>query len=242
MPAALNTANYDAANQQLTLGPKSATYDSNGNLQTLTDSAGTATYTWNARDQLVSLSGPGVTASFQYEAVGRRKSKTVSGTTTNFLYDGLNVVQELNGATPVANLLTSLGIDETLLRTVSVGARSFITDGLGSTLALTDSGGLMQSEYTYEPFGKTTATGAASTNAFIAIFGCVRLDTRNDDPPRRSCGVTVAQASPTAAGTASRGRGLSARRRGFPLAPPCSIGFRAGEYGRRDRPRPRRLR
>jgi RHS repeat-associated protein len=34
------------------------------------------------------------------------------------------------------------------------------------TLALTDSAGLVRGEYTYEPFGKTTATGAASTNAF----------------------------------------------------------------------------
>ena len=82
------------------------------------------------------------------------------------MYDGLNVVQELNGATPTANLLTSLGIDETLLRTDAVGARSFLADGLGSTLALTDAAGLVQSEYTYEPFGKTTVTGTASTNAF----------------------------------------------------------------------------
>jgi RHS repeat-associated protein len=166
VPDVINTANYDAANQQLTVGTTGATYDNNGNLATLTDTSGTTTYTWNARDQLVSLSGPSVTASFQYDAVGRRKQKTINGTTTNFLYDGLNVVQELNGTTPSANLLTSLGIDETLLRTDSTGARSFLADGLGSTLALTDAAGLVQGEYTYEPFGKTIATGAASTNAF----------------------------------------------------------------------------
>jgi RHS repeat-associated protein len=123
-------------------------------------------YTWNARDQLVSLSGPGVTASFTYDAVGRRQSKTVNGTTTHFLYDGLNVIQELTGGTPTANLLTGLGIDEIFTRTDAAGARSFLTDGLGSTLALTDAFGVVQSQYTYEPFGKTTATGAASTNAF----------------------------------------------------------------------------
>jgi RHS repeat-associated protein len=98
--------------------------------------------------------------------VGRRQSKTINGVTTSFFYDGFNVVQELNGATPTANLLTILGIDETLLQTDAAGPRAFLTDGLGSTLALTDSAGLVQSEYTYEPFGKTMATGAASTNAF----------------------------------------------------------------------------
>jgi RHS repeat-associated protein len=166
LPQAIATATYNANNQQLTLGNKSATYDNNGNLVTLADTGGTTTYTWNSRNQLTNISGPGLTASFQYDGTGRRKQKTVNGTTTNFLYDGLNVVQELNGATPVANLLTSLDIDETLLRTDAAGARSFLTNDLGSTLALTDSAGTVLSEYIYEPFGKTTATGAASTNAF----------------------------------------------------------------------------
>ena len=166
VPQALSTATYDAANQQLTLGNKSATYDENGNLVTLADTSGTTTYTWNSRNQLTNISGPGLTASFQYDGFGRRKSKTVNGTTTIFLYDRVNVVQELNGATPVANLLTSLSIDETLLRTDSSGTRSFLADVLGSTLALTDPVGTVLSEYTYEPFGKTTATGVSSTNTF----------------------------------------------------------------------------
>jgi RHS repeat-associated protein len=166
IPSALNTATYDAANQQLVLGNKSATFDANGNLATLTDPNGTTTYTWNARDQLVNLSGPSVTASFQYDAFGRRKQKIVNSVTTDFLYDGIEAVQELSGGTPTANLLTGVGIDEVLLRTDAAGGRSFLADGLGSTLALTDNTGTVQTEYTYEPFGKTTLGGAASTNAF----------------------------------------------------------------------------
>jgi len=166
VPQALSTATYDATNQQVTLGNTSATYDNNGNLATLTDPSGTTTYTWNSRDQLTNISGPVLTVSFQYDGVGRRTQKTVSGTTTNFLYDNLNVVQELNATTPVAHLMTGLGVDETLTRTDSAGARSFLTDDLGSTLALTDSAGVIQSDYTYEPFGKVTTTGAVSTNPF----------------------------------------------------------------------------
>ncbi len=165
LPQALSTATYDAANEQLTLGNKSATYDANGNLATLTDPSGTTTYTWNARNQLVSLSGPGLTASFQYDGLGRRKQKTINGTTTAFLYDGLNVVQELNGSTPVANLLTGLSIDEVFTRTDAAGTRAFFTDGLGSTLALMN-GATASTQYTYEPFGKMTFIGATSTNAF----------------------------------------------------------------------------
>lgn len=44
--------------------------------------------------------------------MGRRIGKTVQGVTTNFVYDGLNPVQEKNGSTVTANLLTGLGIDE----------------------------------------------------------------------------------------------------------------------------------
>lgn len=166
LPQALSTATYNAANQQLTLGNKSATYDNNGNLVTLTDPSGTTMYTWNSREQLTNISGPGLTASFQYDGVGRRKQKAINGTVTNFLYDKLNVVQELNGTPPVANLLTGLEIDELLQRTDSSGARSALTDTLGSVVALTDPAGAVQTEYTYEPFGNTTFSGAASTNAF----------------------------------------------------------------------------
>jgi RHS repeat-associated protein len=166
LPQSISTATYNAANQQLTLGNRSMTYDLNGNLATLTDPSGTTTYTWNARNQLVSLNGPNVTANFQYDAFSRRLAKTINGSTTEFVYDGLNPVQELASGTPTANLLTGLGIDEYFSRTDIAGTRSFLPDALGSTLALTDSVGTIQTEYTYEPFGNMTVTGASSTNPF----------------------------------------------------------------------------
>jgi len=97
-------------------------------------SSGTDGYTWYARNRLVStLLG----ASFQYDAFGRRVSKTTGGTTTGFLYDGANVVQELSGTTPTANLLSG-GVDEAFQRTDSSGSRSLLTDALGSTQAHAD--------------------------------------------------------------------------------------------------------
>jgi len=52
-------------------------------------------------------------------------------------------------------------LDEVLTRTDAAGARSFLEDVLGSTVALTDATGSL---YTYEPFGQTTVTGATSSN------------------------------------------------------------------------------
>ena len=126
-------------------------------------------YTWNARDQLASLTGP-VNGSFAYDAVGRRRAKTIGGTTTQFLYDGLNPVQELASGTPTANLLTGLGIDEFFTRTDGAGVRNYLTDALGSSVALTDGSGGVQTEYTYEPFGGTSVTGASTTSA-LAFTG-----------------------------------------------------------------------
>ena len=87
---------------------------------------------------------------------------------TEFLYDERNPVQENSGAAILANILPALGIDEFLARTdISSGLTSFfLSDALGSSIALTDSSGLVRTEYTYEPFGRTTLGGAADTNSY----------------------------------------------------------------------------
>lgn len=102
------------------------------------DAGVTTTYTRNARNQLTGISGPSLTASLTYDSFGRRTGKTINGTATNFVYDGLNPVQEKNGVTVTANLLTGLGIDEFFTRTDGVGVRSLLPDALGSTVALGD--------------------------------------------------------------------------------------------------------
>jgi RHS repeat-associated protein len=134
------------------------TYDNNGNLT----SDGINSYWWNARDQLVSISGPGLSATFQYDPFSRRVGKSINGLTTGFLYDGADVVQEQTGGTN-ANLLIG-GLDELFTRNDSTGAKTAIAGGLGNVIALTDSAGTLQTQYSYEPFGKTTTSGPASAN------------------------------------------------------------------------------
>ena len=166
IPPALSTVSYNANNQQTTFGTNTETYDLNGNLNTVTDAGVTATYTWNARNQLAGITTTGFSASFSYDSFGRRTGRTVQGVVTNFVYDGLNPVQEKAGATVTANLLTGLGIDEFFTRTDGVGSRALLPDALGSTVALGDSTGTLQTQYTYEPFGYATQTGLATTNSY----------------------------------------------------------------------------
>jgi RHS repeat-associated protein len=113
---------------------------------------------------LMSMTGPGLNASFQYDGFGRRISKTINGTTTSFLYDGANIVQEQVGGGASANILVG-GMDAVLMRSDSSGALSLLADPLGSTIALADSLGAIQTQYTYEPFGKTTSSGQNSSNS-----------------------------------------------------------------------------
>jgi RHS repeat-associated protein len=160
LPAAVSSATYDAANRLVSWGANSSfNYDANGNLT----GDGLNTYVWDARNQLASIFG-GTMAGFQYDPLGRRISKTVGGITTDFLYDEANVAQELFGGIPSANLLTGR-LDQVFART-DTSMRNFLSDRLGSTVALTDSSGAVATQYTYEPFGNTSSSGSSSSNSF----------------------------------------------------------------------------
>jgi len=161
MPLAVTGNTFNEDNEMLTFGAQDMTYDPNGNLI----SDGLNTYIWDARNHLASIAGAN-TASFTYDPFGRRVQKTVNGLGTQFLYDRRNPVEELQGGSPSANLLTGLRIDEYFSRADSAGARNFLTDILGSTLALTDSSGSIQTSYTYEPFGNATVGGQLSANPY----------------------------------------------------------------------------
>jgi RHS repeat-associated protein len=159
LPQALISTSYNAANHQTVFGSQALTYDLNGSLT----SDGSNTYAWNARNQLTSITGSNLIVSFQYDAFGRRISKTINGATTSLLYDGANPVQEQQSGSATANMLTG-GLDQLFTRADSSCSCSAISDALGSTVALTNSSGTVQTEYSYEPFGKATISGAASNN------------------------------------------------------------------------------
>ncbi len=160
LPQTLTSTAYNGANQLTQRAATNLSYDNNGNLT----SDGVNTYNWNARNQLVSMGGPGLTASFQYDSAGNRINKTIDGASTSYFYDGANVVQELAGTTPTANILNG-GVDKVFTRTDGSGTRTPLTDGLGSTLGLADDAGTLQTQYTYDAFGNTSNSGASSTNS-----------------------------------------------------------------------------
>jgi len=148
---------FNLSNQQTSFNGAPWAYDLNGDP---TNGEGQS-YVFDDRQQLRQIvQGATPLASFQYDAFGRRMSKTIDGVTTSYLYDGDNAVQETQGSA-VSPILTGLNIDERFARTEAVGRRYFLTDTLGSTIALADSGQAIQQRYQYEPYGEVNAIGSS---------------------------------------------------------------------------------
>jgi hypothetical protein len=70
------------------------------------------------------------------------------------------------------------------------GTTSFLTDALGSTVALTDGTGTVQTAYTYEPFGQTAVTGSSSSNS-VASSPTFGQPVSFVDPRRAMLGVRL---------------------------------------------------
>jgi RHS repeat-associated protein len=171
-------ASYDAANRmtQITLEPgtpQAKTYDlgynASGQLiskQNRASPADTTTYGWDTRGRLTSLSAPGVEASFSYDPLGRRSERRVNGQSTRYVYDGVQALGELReDANGNATLLTGVGMDEMIARYTQAGERSFLTDALGSVIALAKEDQSIVTRYAYSPYGQSQASGAQEGNA-----------------------------------------------------------------------------
>ena len=139
-------------------------YDANGN--TLTDASG-KNYTWDFENRLVSAVVPGTgTVAFKYDPFGRRIQKSGPLGTTNYLYDGFRLVEEANAT---GNVLTGytqgLVIDEPLSENRLGTAIYYEADGLGSITSLTNPSGAVVGTYTYDGFGKVTASTGSVANS-----------------------------------------------------------------------------
>ena len=154
------TVNLD--NRLTSWNGQAYSYDADGNLT----GNGADTYVWNARNQLAQIKqGTWVIASFSYDPLGRRVDTNLNGATTGYLYDGLNAVLETHGNT-ATSILNELAVDERFARTDTSGRTDFLTDALNSTIGLTNSSGALVEQYTYDPYGNTTASSSAFNNTF----------------------------------------------------------------------------
>ena len=156
---------YDNGNRLTQSGAKTFAYDDNGNLTSETGLEGTTTYSWDARNRLASLTTPdGQTISFLYDFAGNLIRKSVSGanpSSQEFVLDEItNIAYQKNSDSSQLDILTGKSIDTHLAVVGSGGQTNFgLTDTINSTTATTDQNGSSSSQFFYEPFGQTTASG-----------------------------------------------------------------------------------
>jgi len=157
MPAVTNAV-YDPQNRMVRFNGITINYDANGNPLHYKG----MDLTWNQKGQLTSVTGaPAGPISYKYDAMGKRVAKTVNGVTTKYLYDGNNLVAEIDGSNNVTAWYVHAGLDRPLARVdASDGSVLYYhQDLLGSVIALTNSSGVVVTQYNYSPFGHTEVIG-----------------------------------------------------------------------------------
>lgn len=163
LPAAAS-ATYNAGNQLTGWNGASIPSDQANNLSTDPTLPIPGSITWDERNHLASVNAQG-TQNFLYDALGRRESESGSIPTATFLLDGVTPVRTTIGSAN-ADLLAMPGTGEVFTRTDSSGIMVPLHDAMGSTIGLVNSTGTIATRYTYQPFGRSTASGAANANPF----------------------------------------------------------------------------
>jgi RHS repeat-associated protein len=160
----VNPYNYNTSNELTSTPSVSYTYDNNGNTKTKSDGT---TYTWDLENRLtqVQLPGSGGTVTFKYDPFGRRVQKSSSAGTTSYLYDGANVLEEVdNSGNVLARYTQGPGLDQPLSELRSGTTSYYQQDALSSVNSLSNSAGALVNTYTYDSYGKLTASTGTLTN------------------------------------------------------------------------------
>jgi RHS repeat-associated protein len=161
--AGTTTFTYDAADRLTLVDPPGAgstsyTFDDNGNL---TD-RGSDDFVWDAEDRLTSATVSSVTTTFAYNGDGLRDSLTVNSNTTMFTWDvNRSIPQVLDDE----DIRYVYGIGR-IAQVDGADTYYYLTDGLGSTMALTDDDGEVVNDYDYDVFGGLRDSSGPQDNDF----------------------------------------------------------------------------
>jgi len=144
----------NALNQYTAAAGDVLLYDTKGNLTT---QGLTASYSYDSKNRLLGATKGSNTMLVSYDYRNRPVSRTINGTATYFIYDGWSLIGEYNvSGALLQKYIHGVNIDEILAKIDSTGTVFYHQDGLGSTVALTNSSGALLESYQYDVFGKAT--------------------------------------------------------------------------------------
>jgi RHS repeat-associated protein len=165
---------YNPDNQLISATGKSFSYDNNGNMASITGSPSVG-FTYNFNDQLTHYTSGTSNLSFQYDVLGNRIKKTAV-TTAGYIVNPAMGLPSVLAETDSAGTITSYYVYGLGLISKIEGNNAYFYqyDGIGSTVAITDSTGAIKNKYSYDDFGNV-ATNSAETIAnpfkYVGQFG-----------------------------------------------------------------------
>jgi RHS repeat-associated protein len=148
---------YSLGNILNTADGNAYTHDANGNRLQKSTSAGTTTYSYDALNRLVQVVKGPQTTQYIYNGLGQRVGRIDNGVQTNYLIDPNGILTHVLAETDMNGQFIAYYVYD------GVGLVAKITpdnkyyfyhyDGLGSTIAITDSSGQVANTYCYSPEG-----------------------------------------------------------------------------------------
>lgn len=162
---------HDACDEMSFAGDVSFKYDLKGRLISSYDPADSAErgYIWSYDDRLLYINFPdGTKSTMKYNHEGLRiYRKDKDGDITNYYWSTLGLPQVMNETDGDGNAKASyvLGLGLIAIK-VSGVKKYYITDALGSILALTDVSGNVTDTYDYSEYGEITASTGSSHNPY----------------------------------------------------------------------------
>ncbi len=174
-PANVNYS-YDPDNRLLSAGSATFTYDNNGNLIKKTLGSAVTNYSWDYDNMLTQVTNGGNTSTYKYDALGNRIAKIVNSVETRYVVDPSGALSQVlaesdSGGNITAYYVYGLGLISKI--TPAGNAYYYHYDGIGSTIALTDSLGNIVNKYAYDAFGKVLSQTETISNTFkyVGRFG-----------------------------------------------------------------------
>ncbi len=159
-PTATASYAYNSDNQLVTATGKSFSYDDNGNM-ILSSGTPALGFTYNFNNQLTQYTSGTTTLNYEYDVFGNRIKKTNGAATTKYI-SGL--VETDSAGAITAYYVYGLGL---ISKVEGSNAYYYQYDGLGSTIAITNTTGAVQNKYAYDDFGQLAAN---STETIANLF------------------------------------------------------------------------